>query len=157
MMRRFTNLWTYLPFIVFSVFMGIYFTPLASAQTLENVGGVWLTEAKNGHVEIADCGDGTPCGHLIWVELNPDGSVPNDANNPDDDLSSQSLIGVKMLHSFKLKGERWRRGKIYNPSDGKTYGSSLKRLDADRLQVKGCVGPICKKQVWTRVEQAGKS
>ncbi len=124
---------------------------IASANPLENVSGVWLTEAKTGHVEISDCGDGTPCGLLIWAESEQTDSVPKDINNKDSELRTRPLIGIKMIYGFELKKEEWKSGKIYNAKDGKTYKASLKRLDEDTLQVKGCVGPICKKQIWTRL------
>ena len=122
----------------------------ASANPLDTVSGLWLNDSKTGHIEILDCGDGTPCGHLRWVQTDQSGE-PKDINNSDAALRSRPLIGVKMLSGFKLKKDRWKKGTIYNPKDGKTYGSSLKRLDPTTLQVKGCVGPICKKQIWTLV------
>lgn len=123
----------------------------AFAGPLEDVSGTWLNDAKTGHIEISDCGDGTPCGHLVWVK-SEQGDAPKDINNTDAALQSRPLTGVKMLSGFSLKKDYWRKGTIYNPKDGKTYGSSLKRLDASTLQVKGCVGPICKKQLWTLVQ-----
>ena len=126
--------------------------PLASADPLEDVSGLWLIESERGHVEVADCGDGTPCGTLVWVQSDQDKDVPLDVNNKNTELRTRPLIGLKMVYGFKLKKDRWKSGKIYNPEDGKTYGSALKRLDASTLEVKGCVGPICKTQIWTKLE-----
>ena len=108
----------------------------ASANPLDTVSGLWLNDSKTGHIEILDCGDGTPCGHLRWVQTDQSGE-PKDINNSDAALRSRPLIGVKMLSGFKLKKDRWKKGTIYNPKDGKTYGSSLKRLDPTTLPVKG--------------------
>jgi len=107
--------------------------------------------SKTGHVEIADCGDGTPCGTLVWVQTDQNIETPLDIYNKDPELAKRPLIGSQMLYGFKSKKSKWKGGKIYNAADGKTYGSSLKRIDEDTLQVKGCVGPICQKQIWTRV------
>ena len=122
----------------------------AFAGPLEDVSGTWLNDAKTGHIESSDCGDGTPCGNLVWIKTNQ-GDAPKDINNTDAALRTRPLVGIQMLSDFSLKKDSWRKGKIYNPNDGKTYGSSLKRLEGDILQVKGCLGPICKKQLWTLV------
>ena len=52
----------------------------AFAGPLEEVSGTWLNDAKTGHIEISDCGDGTPCGHLVWVK-SEQGDAPKDINN----------------------------------------------------------------------------
>ena len=124
----------------------------AQAGPLEDISGVWLTEAKTAHVDIVDCGDGTPCGSIIWVDSVQDTDMPLDINNKDKTLAKRPLVGIKMIYGFKSKKNGWKKGKIYNPGDGKTYGSAIKLQDNGTLQVKGCVGPLCQTQIWTRVE-----
>ena len=136
--------------LLFGTAIGL-FAPLASAGPLEDVSGLWLTESKTGHVQIDDCGDGTPCGTLVWVESDQDTDNPLDINNKKPELRTRPLIGSQMLYGFKRKKEVWKKGKIYNAADGKTYGSALERLDANTLEVKGCLGPICKTQYWNRL------
>lgn len=113
-----------------------------------DVNGLWLTESKTGHVQIADCGDGTPCGTLVWIE---DASQLDD-QNPDTALRGRNVMGMQMIWGFQKKDKSWNKGKIYDASEGKTYGSSIKKLSDGTLQVKGCVGPICKAQIWTKLE-----
>lgn len=137
---------------VFALLSYSLFASQAYAGSLDSVSGLWLTEAKTGHVEISDCGDGTPCGTLVWVQTDQDVDIPLDINNKDPELAKRPLIGIKILYGFTSKKSKWKGGKIYNAADGKTYGSSLKEIDANQLQVKGCVGPICQKQIWTRVK-----
>jgi len=129
----------------------------AAHATNINVAGLWLTADGGAHVQIEDCGDGTPCGTVVWVDPNQEGSSTDD-NNPDPALNGQSIVGSKMLWGFKPKKEctpyllcKWASGKIYDARDGKTYKSKLKLAEDDRLEVKGCVGPFCKTLVWTRV------
>ena len=122
----------------------------ATASDL-NVDGVWLTADGSARVELADCGDGTPCGTIVWVDPNQPGSG-KDENNPDPALNGQNIVGSKMLWGFRAKGERWKSGKIYDARDGKTYKSSLKLTDDGRLKVKGCVGPFCQSLMWTKVD-----
>ena len=129
---------------------------MAHANGLD-VNGTWLTQSQTAHVEIADCGDGTPCGRLVWMDpasMRP-GMTPQtatDINNPDPDLRDRPVLGMQLLSGFKARRKDWRGGEIYDAESGKTYGSRLKRLDEDRLQLKGCIGPFCQTQVWTRVE-----
>lgn len=119
-----------------------------------DVSGLWQTESGGAHINIADCGDGTPCGTLVW--LNPaENAGAVDAQNPDEALRDTPLIGLKMLWGFKVKKEGWKSGKIYDPESGKTYGSRLKVSDDGILRVKGCIGPICQTQKWSRVTQSG--
>ena len=115
-----------------------------------NVMGLWLTADGAAHVDIADCGDGTPCGTVVWVDPAQGGGGYDD-NNPDPELNGQSIVGSKMLWGFKAKNEKWGSGKIYDARDGKTYKSKLKLTEDGRLEVKGCVGPFCKTLEWSRV------
>ena len=57
-----------------------------------------------------------------------------------------------MLDGFEKSGDKWKKGRIYNPEDGKSYKSSI-RLDDDPnvLKVKGCIAFFCQSQYWTRV------
>lgn len=121
--------------------------PVAMADG-QDVHGRWLVEDGNAVIEIADCGDGTPCGTLQWVDMS-EASSDRDINNPDDELNGRPLIGMPMLWGFRKKGDSWGRGKIYDPESGKTYGSNLKRRKDGNLRVKGCVGPFCQTQVWS--------
>lgn len=57
-----------------------------------------------------------------------------------------------MLEGFKQKAKGWTGGTIYNPKEGKTYGSKIKLLADGVLEVKGCIGPICQTQHWAPVE-----
>ncbi len=122
----------------------------ANAAPLD-VYGVWLTQSGTGHVKIADCGDGTPCGKLVWIE-GPDAAAQMDTNNPEPALREQPIVGLQLLWGFKDRSSKWAKGRIYSPEEGKTYRSTLKRVDEKTLQVKGCFGPICQSQTWTRVE-----
>lgn len=113
-----------------------------------DVYGLWLTEAKDGHVEITDCGDGTPCGHLVWVDPEK-GPTERDERNRNVTLRDRPLIGVPIVWNYSARRGAWRGGRIYNPEDGKTFRSSMRRLANGTLQVKGCIGPACITNIWT--------
>lgn len=121
----------------------------AQADALDAYAGTWVLDGGSAHLTLSDCGDGTPCGEISW--LNPEGDGdPTDSQNPDPDMRGRSLLGVQMLWGFTEKKGRWIKGRIYNPQDGRTYGSKIELEDPDTLKVKGCVGPICKTQLWPR-------
>ena len=127
-----------------------------SADPAAGVHGLWLTQGGSAVVRIADCGPGdmtgTPCGTVASADI-PEGAPTTDVNNKDETLRDQPIVGLTMLDGFEWRGGKWKRGRIYNPEDGKSYKSSI-ALDADDpniLKVKGCIGPLCQTQRWTRV------
>lgn len=119
------------------------------------VHGLWLTEAETATVRIGDCGDGTPCGIVETAEI-PDGEPTTDVNNADPALRDQPIIGLTMLDGFEADGDKWKKGRIYNPEDGKSYKSIIEvdNDNPDVLKVKGCIAFLCQTQRWTRVEES---
>lgn len=130
---------------LFTVFLSV--SSLAGPQ---DIYGIWITESANGKVEVKDCGDSTPCGTLIWVDESQAESA-FDIRNSDPKLRTRPLIGSAVFWGFKSKGDKWKSGKIYDAESGKTYKSKMEMLDNGTLKVKGCIGPICQSQIWTRV------
>jgi len=129
---------------------------LASTASADgkDVFGTWLTAAETAKLEIADCGDGSPCGRVVWMdpEAMREGLTPEtatDENNPEPELRERPVLGLLMLSEFEERRRDWRGGTIYDPEAGRTYGARLKKLEDGNLQVKGCIGPICQTQVWT--------
>lgn len=123
----------------------------AAAQSAEDVYGSWVTKDANGHIEITDCGDGTPCGNIVWIN-EEEASSDKDINNPDESLRGRSLIGLPMVWGFEQKGKVWRKGKVYDPETGRTYRAKLTPTKTGDLKLTGCFGPICQSQTWTPLE-----
>lgn len=123
----------------------------APAHDALDVYGAWLTQKRNSVVVISKCGE-TPCGEIAWIDA-PDAASLTDTENPDETLRQRPLLGLEMLHGFEAKKDQWKKGRIYDAETGKTYGSRLRRLEDDTLQVKGCIGPICQTQIWTPAPQ----
>ena len=113
-------------------------TPVFAADP---VMGIWQTQVDDGayaHVKIAPCGDKV-CGHIART-FNDSGEYksPN--------------IGLKLVWDMASTGNgKYSGGQIFQPSTGKTFKSKM-TLKGDRLNVAGCVGPICKKQTWARIK-----
>ncbi len=131
-----------------------------------DVYGLWLSAAKDGHIEIHDCGDATPCGNLVWIDparidtartdtARTDTArieTDRDAMNRDPSLRTRALIGIPIVRGFERSPKGWHRGEIYNPEDGKTFVASLEKLPDGTLRVKGCIGPLCRTNIWTPVD-----
>ena len=119
------------------------------ALAADPIGGRWVTEEKNAVVTIGNCGSSV-CGKISkFLETPPDGANQRDVNNPDKSLRSRKLMGLPVLTDLREDGDLWR-GDIYDPKAGKTYRSVIRRKGANRLEVKGCIGPFCQTQIWTR-------
>jgi uncharacterized protein (DUF2147 family) len=118
------------------------------AQAASPVTGRWVTQSKDGIVEIYECG-ATICGKLAKFLVNPpDGPDAKDINNPNKALRSRTLLGMNILTGFKAAGNEWK-GQIYDPKSGKTYRSVVYKGKSGNLVVKGCIGPFCQAQTWT--------
>jgi uncharacterized protein (DUF2147 family) len=111
--------------------------------------GNWLTEPRDGIIEISIAGDGTYQGKVVG------GNSPQrqDQHNPDPARRAQLLLGQTIFQGMKYDGEgKWSGGTIYDPDSGRIYKCRLERLDAQRLQVRGFIGfaLLGRSQVWTR-------
>ena len=134
-------------------------TILIAALTLATAGmahadghsvfGTFATEVGSSHITIVDCGDGSPCGTISWID--PASMAPGETPESVQTKAGEPILGLLMLERFKKKKKDWRGGTIYDPEADKRYSSRLKRLTNGKLQVKGCIGPICQTQIWTEV------
>ena len=116
-----------------------------------DVWGLWYTPERDSLVEIHDCGDGTPCGVVRWIDP-VRGEVTHDEHNPDETLRGRPMEGVTLLSGFEAGARGWKGGAIYHPGQGKTYRAKVRRDGAASLRVAGCVGPICKGMTWHRAD-----
>jgi uncharacterized protein (DUF2147 family) len=120
---------------------------LAHGASLE--GTQWRTASGSGIVRFERCDGARLCGSIVRV-LTPGQAGATDANNPDPALRSRPVQGLRILSGFNETSHGvWTGGRIYNPEDGRSYRSELRIGRDGRLQVKGCVGPICQTQHWT--------
>ena len=126
---------------------GLLMLPL-SAQAASPITGRWVTQSKDGVVEVYPCGEHI-CGKLSKFLVNPPaGPGAKDINNPDKALRNRTILGMNVLTGFKAAGDEWK-GQIYDPKSGKTYRSIVYKGKSGNLVVKGCIGPFCQAQTWT--------
>ena len=131
--------------------LGLQLAPKASAtdDQAAQILGNWLTEPRDGIIEISVASDGSYQGKIVG------GNDPHrlDQHNPDPARRSLTLLGQTILQGMKYNGQgEWSAGSIYDPDSGRTYKCRLARLDKDRLQVRGFIGIslLGRSQVWTR-------
>jgi uncharacterized protein (DUF2147 family) len=127
----------------------------AAAGTLSGIAGSWRTVRYEANVGITDCGDGSPCGYLLSSGLKQGEGRTSDSRNPDAALRDRPLDGLPLLWGFSPAGAGWEGGRLYNPETGQTFRSSMQLISADRLRVRGCLGLLCRSQVWTRIGTPG--
>jgi uncharacterized protein (DUF2147 family) len=113
----------------------------ATAALADPVEGIWQTQVDDGayaYVKIA------PCGAKIC------GTIARTFNSEGEYASAN--IGKQLVWDMVPEGDgKYGDGKIWQPSTDKVYRSKMD-LSGDRLKVSGCVGPICKKQTWARIQ-----
>ena len=115
--------------------------------------GRWLTEPRDGIIEIEAVADGTYTGRIIG------GDSPNrtDSHNPDPAKRAALLLGQVILKQLRYEAEgQWADGTIYDPDSGRTYHCSVQMPDPDRLKVRGFIGVslLGRNQLWTRYRGA---
>jgi uncharacterized protein (DUF2147 family) len=111
--------------------------------------GRWLTEPRDGIIEITRLADGSYQGRIIG------GNAPGrlDVKNPDAARRQQLLLGQTiMLRMHDDGANAWSGGTIYDPDSGRTYKCHLELLDRDHLKVRGFIGVslLGRSQTWTR-------
>ena len=129
------------------------------------VTGVWRTPNDKSLVRIYRSQDGTFDGRIIRLKkptYPPDfknkalaGKPKVDIHNPDKKLRSRPVLGMDVLTGFKYSpaNHDWRKGKCYDPEEGKTYTCRMWLKNQDTLMVRGYVWIFHKTQEWHRAHE----
>jgi uncharacterized protein (DUF2147 family) len=125
----------------------------ALAQEGDAIIGEWYTGEGKALVKIYKCDD-LYCGKIIWLKepKYDDGTDKIDKNNSDESKRSRKIIGLDIVWGFKYKGKnKWVKGKIYDPDNGKTYSCKMKLVD-NELKMRGYIGISLfgRTTVWTK-------
>lgn len=108
--------------------------------------GVWRTESdkKGGYlyVKIEPCASNKAltCG-MISEAFNASGKDPAYPN-----LGKPIVMGMEAEASGGYSG-----GTIWDPESNKTYKSKM-TINGNTMTIKGCIGPICSGQKWTKIK-----
>ena len=144
--------------ILFGLIALLSLTLFVSAQNTNKADGIlgtWLSEKKNGKVEIYKTGD-KYYGKLIWSKtmFEADGTTSKrDVKNSDASLRTRKLKDLIILKDFVFEDNVWTDGKIYDPEAGKVYSCTMK-LKGNTLNIRGYVGISLfgRSSVWTRIK-----
>ncbi|MGH8126884.1 MAG: DUF2147 domain-containing protein [Gammaproteobacteria bacterium] len=124
--------------------------------------GVWTTPNDKSRVRIYHGENGSFDGKIIWLKQPTyatdyknkalAGKPKVDEHNPDKSLRSRPVMGMDVLTGFKYSpsDHDWRKGKCYDPDDGKTYTCRMWLKSPDTLMVRGYVWIFHKTQEWHR-------
>lgn len=125
-------------------------TSLNVSANSHDVFGTFFTEDNGSKILISDCGNGSPCGKIIWVNPNTieDGLTAEQLKSK----AGEPILGLEIVKGFERKKKDWREGTIYDPGKDKTYASRIKKLDNGSLEVKGCISFFCVTQIWTEAK-----
>jgi uncharacterized protein (DUF2147 family) len=137
-----------------TLLFGLLFSLSTFAQS-DAILGEWYTADKDAVVTIFADGN-TISGKTTWMEEPNDskGNPKLDKENPDENLRSRKRMGLKIMQDFVYKGDNvWEDGKIYKPSNGKTYGGTATLVNKNTLELEGYLISlpfIGKTSTWTR-------
>ena len=121
-----------------------------------DVSGLWLTEERDGVVELKPCG-ARLCGHLYALH---DPSVPanaTDQRNERPELRNRPICNLQIMGELQHQpDDSWSNGWVYDPKVGKRYSVELRLKDSNTLLVHGYVGLKLagKTATWTRTSEA---
>ncbi len=62
-------------------------------------------------------------------------------------IGEPEFAGMDIIWGMEDRGNKWKRGKICDPKEGKIYSSEMWR-DGENLIVRGKIGPFGRNQVW---------
>ena len=91
-----------------------------AAQTAEDAVGVWLNPENQSNIEFYKCGEGL-CGKITKVV---DGQKTDD-KNAEPAKRGRPIVGLVIMQGAKKAGPAKWSGKLYNPTDGKSYAGTV--------------------------------
>lgn len=108
-------------------------TTSIAAAIARPISGVYMADRQDHEIELFLRGD-LLFGRIVWTK---DPQL-KDEKNGDAGLRARRLIGLEHIQGFSKGSDGdWAGGRLYNPSDGKTYKATL-HLDPDgRLVIQG--------------------
>jgi uncharacterized protein (DUF2147 family) len=104
--------------------------------------GYWFNAEKDAVIEITKV-DGKFDGKVIWLKnpLNDKGKPKTDVENPDPKLKSRPRLGLVVLNDLVYKsGNKYEKGKIYDPKSGKTYSCQTEIVGGKVMKLRGFIG-----------------
>ncbi|CAM3187410.1 DUF2147 domain-containing protein [Streptobacillus felis] len=144
----------------FFYFLTVMLLPIFSMAAKEYAFGRWITETSSESnriiVDIYEKNNKV-YGKIYQLteRFDDKGKLKKDVNNPDKSKQSRTLEGIDFVSGFTYNESKdmYEKGKIYDPSTGKTYDCYMFLQENGTLKVRGHlpgVTLIGKTQVWKR-------
>lgn len=119
--------------------------------------GTWYNQEKDAKIDVYE-ENGKYFGKVIWLKnpLDDKGNPKTDVENPDPKLKSRPRLGLVVLtHLAHKQGNKYEKGKIYDPKSGKTYSAQAELENPNLLKLRGFIGVslIGRTSEWTRVPE----
>jgi uncharacterized protein (DUF2147 family) len=115
------------------------------ARSAAGLSGLWLTQDRNGVIEVSHCGDRL-CARIVGVVLDhPDDKMPLDYRGmPQCDLPLVS-------DAQEIRPNLWK-GHLTDPRSGSVYGAEIHLNPNGTLALRGYLGftLLGRTQTWTR-------
>jgi uncharacterized protein (DUF2147 family) len=130
--------------------------PTLAISASDDVSGLWLTEERDGVVELRPCG-ARLCAHLYALY---DPNVPanaTDQRNERPELRTRPICNLQIMGELQRQPDNsWANGWVYDPKAGKRYSVELRLKDSKTLLVHGYLGLKLagKTATWTRTNEA---
>lgn len=119
-------------------------SPVGNWKTVDdnsgNIRSIIQIEEKSGMLE----------GKVSQIFLQPCEPPEPVCSKCSGERKNAKIVGMNFLWGFKKEGEKWARGHILDPANGKTYRSVLWLEDANTLKVRGYWGIFWRTQTWKR-------
>lgn len=133
---------------------------LSLSASKDDILGRWITgKGENGNRIIVDFYEKNNkfYGKIFQLEDRYDskGNLRKDINNPDTSKRERTLEGIDFVSGFVYNEEKstYEKGKIYDPSSGKTYDCYIQLQEDGSLKVRGHLPGLTfigKTQIWKR-------
>ena len=118
--------------------------------------GIWLTEDKEGAVQIYPCGTAL-CGRLYWIKPSDEENAAFDDKNSDPALRSRPLCGLEFMGGFIPQADgSYGSGWIYSPRHGTRFNARVSPGPREgTIELRGyfLVPLLGESQIWTRAEK----
>lgn len=113
-------------------------------QPADKILGVWESTDSDPQLRFEFFKKGQQYfGRLLWASnmYEEDGKTPKkDFKNPDKNLQNRSRKGIVNITDLAYESGEYSGGKLYNPSDGRTYSVKGKLAGENQLDFRGYLG-----------------
>lgn len=120
----------------------LFLTLVAWPAAAETPAGLWLTgpdqKGQVGHIRMTPCG-ASLCGTVVTA-LDKAGRAVRTPN-----------VGKQVIWDVKQDGAGGYAGQMYVSHFKATVAGKF-QVKGRKMTVRGCLGPVCQSQVWTRLK-----